>query len=109
MTGVSGIVLNRYPLLWVMFRLTSPPLTMPLYFPNTVIMQDPTNPLPIVLSETSTNTSLSSTTRNLSPQPRRHEAIFKKRVASIDLRIRLHLLGENGRKLLAEYIKTKSH
>jgi hypothetical protein len=30
------------------------------------------------------------------------------RVASIDLRIGLNLLGEDGRMLLAQYIKTKS-
>jgi len=32
-----------------MFRLTSSSLTMPPYFPNTVIMQDPTNPLPSIV------------------------------------------------------------
>lgn len=42
------------------------------------------------------------------PRQRQYEAIFKKRVASIDLRIGLNLLGENGRMLLAEYIKTKA-
>ncbi len=104
MIRVSGIVSTRYPLLWVMFKLTSSPLTMPLYFPNTVIMQDPTNPLPIVLSETSTNTSSSSTTRSLSPQLRRQEAIFKKSVTSKEVKLdmlsphlfRLYIVWENG-------------
>jgi len=36
---------------------------------------------------------------------RRRESIFKERVASTDLRIGLYLLGQEGRKLLAEYIK----
>ncbi len=42
--------------------------------------------------------------------PRQHqlEVMFKNRVVSIDLRIGLNLLGENGRMLLAEYIKTKA-
>lgn len=44
----------------------------------------------------------------LSPRQHHHEVIFNKRVASIDLRIGLNLLGENGRMLLAEYIKTKT-
>src|SRR6266851_3952751 len=34
MICVSGIVSSRYPLLWVMFRLPSPTLTMPPYFPT---------------------------------------------------------------------------
>jgi hypothetical protein len=37
-----------------------------------------------------------------------HDVIFKERVASIDLRIGLNLLGEKGRMLLEEYIKTKT-
>jgi len=62
----------------------------------------------IVLPETSTDTPPSVLTRltTVSLQ-RRRESIFKGRVASIDLRIGLNLLGQEGRKLLAEYISTK--
>jgi hypothetical protein len=61
-----------------------------------------------VLPETSTDTPpgvlTSSTTVSLQ---RRRESILKGRVASIDLRIGLNLLGQEGRKLLAEYISAK--
>jgi hypothetical protein len=54
------------------------------------------------------STSLVTGETPLSPRQHQHEAIFKKRVASIDLRIGLNLLGEKGRMLLAEYIQTKT-
>jgi hypothetical protein len=54
------------------------------------------------------NTGLETSETPLLPRQRQHVVIFKKRVASIDLRIGLNLLGENGRMLLAEYIKTKN-
>jgi len=54
------------------------------------------------------STRLVTSETPLSPCQHQHKVIFKKRVASIDLRIGLNLLGENGRMLLAEYIKTKT-
>ena len=53
------------------------------------------------------NTLLTSETPLLSRQ-HQHDVIFKERVATIDLRIGLNLLGEKGRILLEEYIKTKT-
>ncbi len=60
------------------------------------------------LENTAPSTSLLTSETPLLSRQRRHELISKKRVASIDLRIGLNLLGENGRMLLTEYIKTKS-
>ena len=54
------------------------------------------------------STTLVTSETPLSPCQQQQNVIFKKRVASIDLRIGLNLLGENGRMLLAEYIKTKN-
>lgn len=38
---------------------------------------------------------------------RQRESIFKERVAALDLRIGLNMLGVEGRKLFIEYISTK--
>ena len=54
------------------------------------------------------STILVSRETHVLPRQHHHEAMFKNRVASIDLRIGLNLLGENGRLLLIEYIKTKA-
>ncbi len=64
--------------------------------PSTVLPETSTDSPPSVLT--------SSTTVSLQ---RRRESILKGRVASIDLRIGLNLLGQEGRKLLAEYISAK--
>ena len=67
-----------------------------------------TSPKPHVVLHTSSTTPhcvLSSSP--IVSQQRRQAGIFKERVASIDLRIGLNLLGEQGRKLLAEYITIK--
>ena len=63
----------------------------------------------VVLPTTSTHPtqpSVLSSSPIVSPQ-RRRKGISKERVVSIDLRIGLNLLGEQGRKLLAEYITIK--
>jgi hypothetical protein len=73
-------------------------------------LQEPASELPkprTVLETASTTTPNVLTQQPLSPQQRHREVIFTKRVASCDLRIGLNLLGENGRMLLAEYIKSK--
>ena len=56
------------------------------------------------------NVQAVSSTSPKSPAPlqqRRRKRIFRARVASIDTRFGLSLLGEQGRKQLAEYIKIK--
>lgn len=53
------------------------------------------------------NTLLTSETYVL-PRQHQHDVLIKERVATIDLRIGLNLLGEKGRILLEEYIKTKT-
>ena len=72
-------------------------------------MQDVTSSLPHVMlpqSSTHPQPSVLITQPIVSPQ-QRQAGIFKERVTSIDIRIGLNLLGEQGRKLLAEYITIK--
>jgi hypothetical protein len=57
----------------------------------------------IVLSET----SIPSVLFPIVPVQQHRERIPKGRVAAIDLRIGLSMLGQEGRKLLAEYITIK--
>jgi len=47
---------------------------------------------------------------SITPRVLTQQALLaQKRVELIDLRIGLHLLGQEGRMLLAQYIKVKSH
>ena len=59
-----------------------------------------------VLSETSTPTT-PRVLFPIVPVQQHRERIPKGRVAAIDLRIGLSMLGQEGRKLLAEYITIK--
>jgi hypothetical protein len=66
------------------------------------------NPEPQSVLETASTPPSVLNHHKVSERQRHDVVMFTKRVASIDLRIGLNLLGENGRMLLAQYLKTKS-